>query len=722
MLTRKFSKITIILTIVAALLFPAIVHGAGFNRYSTNINQPQIEILSTTSETIELRVRFPANPIFTNTDGPIFDENIYTHPSEVSVPDLPVIRESIELPFGSEYSLEILDTISRTGQLGENGLPNSIPDRAPEVEKSNPLQTDEDPNNNETNAEALFPASPAQLVQTYIIRGHKVGQVQLWPVVYDSNQQTVEIYEEITFRINIQQADLNLTAERSSSIASPTFDRLLSSQILNYSGGVSIESDRTKGNEPIMVIAPDAFLSTLDALVSLKQNQGHPVTLVPLSTTGNTPESIKSYISNAYHNSTSPPTYVILVGDVNNGANTMPAFIGLSSDSVTDLYYGTVDGNDWIPDIFVGRLPARDTTQLNTMINNLAAYNNLTGTEEWVKKAAFLASNDSTYWQVAENTQNYVIQSHTQPNGYVGTFPSSPQAGGDKLFAYSYSAGNSEVINAINNSRALIAYTGHGSRTSWGGPSYSQSNIRNISQSGIFSVVTSFACDTGDFNTTESFGETWLIQQNKGAVAFIGSSSSSFWGPDDTLERAMMDSLYSGFDSANLVSSFLYNGLMSVEATRPGTGTAQSRYYWEIYNLLGDPSLEMLIEPKAIPDYLPRFNTSSVSASQAPGQEVTVELELTNAGSQADTYILDLVSTDWVSRIKNQETIALASGETKILEITVTIPLDATLGLAEEIYVYATSSDDPGLPAAEDTAIIELKAYLLSFIPIITSQ
>ncbi len=628
MFISKFTKISIVITIIIMLFLPAAVQGAGSEQQALNINKPLINILSETSEYIEIRVRFPENPIFTSSNGMIFDEKIYSHPSEVGVPDLPVLRESVKLPLGNDYTLEILNAESHPAQLGENGLPTTIPERALEIGKSNPLQTDEtnedvepqknddaedtelgvgegdqagdetvdnvdpqdgdapqnvdqpqdgdDPQdadqpqeddkpqetdesqtddethkNNEADFGESFPTSPAQLVQTYIMRGHNIGQFQLWPVAYYSGQQTVEIYEEITFRINIQQADVNLSAQRSSSTASPTFERLLSSQIINYSEGVSIQSDRTKSNEPILVITPDAFLGSLGALMNLKQNQGHPVTVAPLSTTGNTPESIKSYISNAYHNSASPPTYVILVGDVNNGANSMPAFIGLSSDSVTDLYYGTVDGNDWIPDIFVGRLPARNTTQLNTMINNLAAYNNLTGTESWVKKAAFLASNDSNFWHVAEGTQDYVINTHTQPSGYTGTFPTSPQAGGDKLYAHSYSAGNNEVVNAINNRRSLIAYTGHGSRSSWGGPSYSQSNIRNISHTGVLSVVTSFACITGDFNATESFGETWLLQQNKGAVTFIGSSASSFWGPDDTLERAMMDSLYSGHESAN---------------------------------------------------------------------------------------------------------------------------------------------------------------------------
>ncbi len=77
------------------------------------------------------------------------------------------------------------------------------------------------------------------------------------------------------------------------------------------------------------------------------------MTVAGLSTTGSTANAIKAYIQNAYTNWPIAPTYVLLVGDLDNGTATMPAFTGESSGKVTDLYYGTVDGSDWVPDIFV---------------------------------------------------------------------------------------------------------------------------------------------------------------------------------------------------------------------------------------------------------------------------------------------------------------------------------------------------------------------------------
>ena len=619
----KSIKVFTLLVVLVSLVFPATAQAA---TQGTGLGQtpdyPSIEIIDTTDASIDLVVRFPANPILpANNEGVIFNEEHYSHPAEVGVLDLPVLRQDIEIPAGEGVEVQILDSRSYLAALGEDGLPAEIPARAPEVEKSGPAIGPGSINPALiSQVDGIFPESPAILVNAYVIRGHNIAQLEFWPVQYNTTDNTVEIYEELVLRINITETGYRTSSTSSAAYTSQAFNELLALSVLNYNQQVSTQSSRSTGGEGYLIISPDAFLSTLSPLVSLKESQGFSVTVAGLSTTGASADSIKAYIQNAYHGWPVPPTYVLLIGDVNNGDNSMPAFVGNSSQTVTDLYYGTVDGTDWIPDVFVGRLPARTTAQLSTMINNLIAYNGLTGAEAWIKKAAFLASNDSTYWQTAEATQNYVIQNHTAPAGYSGTFPSSPQAGGDKLYAQTYSAGNAHVINAINNHRALVSYTGHGSRTTWGGPYYSQSNIRSISSTGTFSVVTSFACITGDFELTESFGETWLLQNNKGAVAFIGSSSNSFWGPDDVMERAMMDSLYSGTNSANIVSSFWYAGLMAVHASRPGTGTAQSRYYWESYNVLGDPSLEMLIGPKAS-DFTLSVEPGTVSVCQ--GAEVT---------------------------------------------------------------------------------------------------
>ena len=58
---------------------------------------------------------------------------------------------------------------------------------------------------------------------------------------------------------------------------------------------------------------------------------------------GNTTSSIKSYLQNLYNNpvSMNPPSYLLLVGDVNE----IPSFSGTQGSHVSDLYYAEYDGN-----------------------------------------------------------------------------------------------------------------------------------------------------------------------------------------------------------------------------------------------------------------------------------------------------------------------------------------------------------------------------------------
>jgi len=718
---RLLSYAAIIIVVLGSLEFPSSVFASTTETKGEQTEgQPLVSIQNASNNAIEFSVYFPKNPLIESEDGKVFNENLYSHPTDVGAPDLPVLRKNIEVPSAPGYEVEMVDSVSYTAKLGEAGLPTSIPNREPEVAKCDKCQEgDAIEQMTTSNSKGIYPASPVQLLNTYVIRGHQIAQIQFCPVQYNQADGNVTIFQEMTIKITYQDGVVQMSSTNSAAYSSPTFENLVADHVINYNQNVQVQTQRDKEGEGVLIIAPDAFLSTLSELVQLKESQGYTTSLVGLAQTGSTPQKIKAYIQSAYNDWSIPPTFVILVGDVQNGALSMPAFTGEASQSVTDLYYGTVDGTDWIPDIFVGRLPARSITQLETMIDNLIDYDNLSGSEAWIKKASFLASDDTNFWDVAETTQNYVIENHTLPRGYSGVFPSTPQSGGDKLYAYTYEADNSNVVESINDKRSLISYTGHGSHSGWGGPLYSQSNIQTISHTGVFSVVTSFACVTGDFNATESFGETWLLQPNKGAVAFIGSSSSSYWGPDDTLERAMMDSLYSGAENANIVSYFLYDGLMAVEAERPGTGTAQSLYYWEIYNLLGDPSLASMIDYKTPEDYLPVLNTSSVSIGQAPGHEAVVQLELTNAGLNADLYKINLECGAWSVELRSKESIELSPGESTTIEIKIFVPEDAEFGQVEQYTLTVTSQNDPESPPAEDSAIIELKVSSLSFIPVL---
>ena len=68
---------------------------------------------------------------------------------------------------------------------------------------------------------------------------------------------------------------------------------------------------------------------------------------------------------------------------------------GAGTNSPADPYYSFMVGEDYYPDIFVGRFSAEDTTHVTTMVNRTIEYErypNISG--DWYKKGSGFASNE----------------------------------------------------------------------------------------------------------------------------------------------------------------------------------------------------------------------------------------------------------------------------------------------------------------------------------------
>ena len=423
------------------------------------------------------------------------------------------------------------------------------------------------------------------------MRGHRVVVVEISPLAYQPASGMLTHHASIQFNIRLEGGDPAASAAEAERLASPAFDSLLASQILNYHQGAG-------GKEPenYLIITADVYETGLADFVSLKQAQGFNVTLASLTDVGGTTTTaIKNYIT-AQYNGDYPPDYVLLVGDHNDGTDSLPAWPFPGYSYYTDLFYGTMGGSsDYVPDIHIGRFPVRETSQLANMVNNAIYYEeDVTGAEDWVKKAAFLASDDGSWYWMAEATHNYVINTYTLGLGYTGIFPVNPQPGGDKLYAITYNADSTDVVNSINDDRAMVIYSGHGGPTSWAGPSLNQSQVRNLT--GVISpYVAGHACVTSDFTTNESFGDTWVIQNGKGALTYLGASNNSYWDEDDVLERVIFDTLYDAVPVTPSVAEMKWEGLMAVQMEYPSS----ANYYWEEYHLFGDPSTVIVLGPRS---------------------------------------------------------------------------------------------------------------------------
>ncbi len=103
----------------------------------------------------------------------------------------------------------------------------------------------------------------------------------------------------------------------------------------------------------------------------------------------------------------------------------------------------------------------------------------------------------------------------------------------------------------------------------------------------MYPFVCSHACSTSPFNSDECYGETWVRAENKGGIAFWGASASTLWDEDDILERGMFQAWWQ--EGLTTIGGMTDMALYRVYENYSGGGYSQ--YYFEGYNVLGDPSI-----------------------------------------------------------------------------------------------------------------------------------
>lgn len=556
--------------------------------------------------------------------------------TEIGQPQLPVIRRLIEIPYGAEATLQIGRTVLRQGSLAEFGIAERILPVQPSVEKvpgaleTAPFVLDE--NAYARSEDAI--GKMASLNEGGYLRGHRFVLLEIFPVDYNPAEGMLRIVSNVEITIQLTGSNPALTRQMKQHYADPYVRSLAGKLFLNH--GFYDEQDLIPPPLGLLIITSphNAGLTVVQDFALWKEQKGYHTTVATTNETGTTNQTIKAYIQEAYDTWPIPPNFVLLIGDT----DVIPHWVGQGSGSPgTDLYYATLEGSDYFNDVGIGRLSPSNDANLANMVNKTLDYEQVgwTGNDEWEKSAVFMASNDN--WTVSEGTHNYVISHYLDPDGYTSY----------RLYCHTYGATTQQVTDNFNAGRSLGIYSGHGSVTSWAdGPPFSQSNVQALVNT-VYPFVCSHACLTGQFQSGECFGETW-IRVPHGAVVFWGSSVTSYWDEDDILEKGMFEGFFdeqSPSQDQNLtwVAGMTDYGKYYLWQHYGGGG--QSLRYWEMYNILGDPTVDVWTD---VPQILSVNFPGAVLIGQNSLQ-VTVsgypDWAMVNVYSDAE----DLMFTDYVT-------------------------------------------------------------------------
>ncbi|GAB4369680.1 MAG: hypothetical protein Kow0042_11540 [Calditrichia bacterium] len=485
--------------------------------------------------------------------------------------DLPAIHQLIDIPYQAQVSVELLNSETTTLSLSDYGIEERIMPYQGPIEKSEEALQNHLFRINEDyyNSPDFVQLPLIDFQEVGNLRGHRLGQVRIRPLSYSPKTGQLRIHTQMKVRIHFTAADYDLTRQIHQKYYSPYFAPVFRELIINYQN--LQRGDLTRFPVHYVIIYHDQFASQLQPFIEWKKQKGFSITSTPISAIGNTTAAITTYIQNLY-NSADPPSFVLLVGDNEQ----ITSGNGQTGSHVTDLYYTTMTPGDFVSDIYIGRFSAQNISQLTPQLEKTLQYETYQIPQTaFLNHGCFVATDDTYNYQVAEGSHNYVINTHFIPNNLQY----------DKLYAITYNATGQDVLNALNNGRFILNYSGHGSTTSWAGPSVSQSMVNSSTNIGMYPFVISNACLTGSFQIGECFGETWLRKSNGGGLAFTGASNSTYWDEDDEWERRAYDGVF--WENYYSLAAFIFRGNLAVL----NAGYSRAQYYFEVYHLFGDPSL-----------------------------------------------------------------------------------------------------------------------------------
>jgi len=551
---------TVLFSLVAATLAvagEAVVWTPGIDGGVLAVRHPQIDLT-----TVELG---GARYVSVGLDGAAMA-------GDIGAPALPVYRRLVEVPFGAE-----VDVRARVENVYERtlGLPLA-PMQAP-VPKSGPVPSFAR-DAKAYAADAFLPEPGARLADVVEVRGHRIAVIDILPASYNPVENALRV-AQVSVDVRWTGADWSRTNRMNRRYASPAFAGRLDGVVLN--------TERFASDAPpalpigYLVIVPDAWQQNVQPLADWRRRRGFNVFVRNLTEVGGgSAAAVKAYIQNAYDNWPIPPSFVLLVGDVDR----IGYFTGGGQGNPpTDLNFSCVEGADYLPDIDLSRASVASAAQLDTLVSNIIRYeqDGWTNGTSWLKKAYFIASADGGNHQVAERTHAYVMRK-LRPMGVEC----------DSMWLY-YGSGT-PVVTAINDGRAWVTYSGHGSENSWAEPTptFDVAAVHALTNTDMIPFVQTYACLTGNFASTsypECFSESWIRDGRRGAIANLASSVTSYWTEDDTLERRVFDCM---FDSSATWIMAACNRAKLIYFQQMGANSTTQRYL-EMYNLMGDGAIDV---------------------------------------------------------------------------------------------------------------------------------
>ena len=561
-----------------------------------NPTAPKVKLISDTEQKIE--VRFTLGGFFKEAvNSPKGLQYIVKVPKMASMleegsPDLPLFAIPVLIDDMAAMEVQIKDAkyqdfdgievAPSKGNFSREINPDDVPFRYGDAYSQN----------------RFFPSFQAQLDKPYILRDFRGQNILVYPFAYNPITKTLRVYTQLTLEMcktGENGSNPKLSRKSSQTRMTPEANAMYQQRFINYRNRAA-KYDFIPDEGEMLVICSPEFLNAMQPFVAWKNESGRPTTLVSLSDIGgNNTEQIKSFILGHYNNPNENLCYVLLVGDYNQ---ITPKAM---NDGASDIWFGQLEGNDYYPEIFVGRFSAENVSHVQNQVAKVIYYERDIATDaDWLDKGIGIGSIEG-----AGNGHNGG-EADYQHIEYIR----------DTLMHYTYSevsqhyhgvgAGtNSSMMSQnFNEGAGICNYCNHGSTTGWSVGGFNTFHVNWLTNDYKWPFIWSTACFNGQFDVN-CFAEAWLRATNNvtgaptGAIGGMFSWTSQPWQPPMTGQDEMVDILCEWCSADQFHHTFggaSLNGNMKILDMHP-SDQGKTHNTWILF---GDPSL--LLRTKAPTD------------------------------------------------------------------------------------------------------------------------
>ena len=520
-----------------------------------------------------------------------------TYPSgNVGDPMLPAVNKLLSIPYGvSNISVEVKNYTTTVYSLADFGIKTLYPQQQPLRKDQKPEEVPFAYNEKAYNAKG-FVERPIALVQIQgTMRGIQIGALTVNPVQYDPSTNSIRVFNNIEVEVRYSQYDKSAAYNEFARTFSPYFANVYH-QMFNWRDDVYDEHpDLWQNPVQMLIIANRMFEECIQEWLAWKTMKGFYLNVKYTDEIGTTAAAIRTCIQEEYDKE--PPTFLMIMGDKNQVA---ASATGSETHCVTDLQYSSVDG-DQFPDMYHSRFPAETVAQMQAMLNKALEYEQYTMPDPSYLNNVLLIAGEDSGWGVTVGRPTI---------WYATNYYYNEEHGYDQVHEFSHGV-YTGCYSWLNEGVGFANYTAHGSNTSWAGPSFTVSDVNNLTNEHKYFLAMGNCCEAADWGINGTcFGEAMVRAESKAAFAYIGSCPSTYWlndyyfgvgatgradGTMPSYEETTMgfyDAMWTD-DAYNTVTSMMFIGNLASNAAQALGYTlhCSTLYDWQAYHTLGDGSV-----------------------------------------------------------------------------------------------------------------------------------